>query len=115
MAKKAKLKTPDWVLEGYGSEAEYNKVRQKAEPLATSSKLGQSKGIKKKKVSGKVYRVRVCPKCGSDNVGVVLVGKEGKKADNWECHKCKWKGKNIEEEELGENAFLERMEKKEGK
>ena len=37
---------------------------------------------------------------------------EGKKADNWECRKCKWKGKNIKQEELSEDEFLKRMEEK---
>ena len=91
---KSKLKTPDWVLEGYDSEAEYLK----------------KKGISKKKVE-KTYKIRECPKCKSSDVGVVLVGAEGKRADNWECHKCKWRGREIKELELSEDEFLNRMEK----
>lgn len=97
MPKKSKLKTPEWILEGYDSEEEYLK----------------KKGIKKKKVSGKIYKLKTCPKCGSDDIGVQLVGEEGKRADNWECHKCKWKGMDVNEEELSEDAFLARMEEKE--
>lgn len=99
MAKKSKLKTPEWILEDYDSEAEYNKT----------------KGISIKKNPGKIFKVRVCPKCNSEKVSVVLVGEEGKKADNWECHQCKWTGKNIKELELNENQFLERMEVQENK
>lgn len=98
MAKKPKLATPEWILEGYDSEAEYNK----------------SKGVKKKKPVGKTYSIKTCPKCGSDNVGVILVGEEGKKADSWECRKCKWQGKNVNEEELSEDEFLKRMDEKDG-
>jgi len=97
MAKKSKLSTPEWIKEGYDSLADYNK----------------SKGIKAKKSKGKVYHVKVCPKCASDEVGVKLVGEEGKRADNWECRKCKWAGKDVEEKELSEDEFLKMMEKKE--
>ncbi|MEK6925971.1 MAG: hypothetical protein AABW50_01690 [Nanoarchaeota archaeon] len=95
MAKKSKLQTPQWMLDGYDSEAEYMKDR----------------GISKKKVKGRTFKVRSCPKCGSSDVFVVLIGEEGKRADNWECKKCKWNGKNVKEEELSEEEFLERMEK----
>ncbi|MBI2045252.1 hypothetical protein HYT23_04295 [Candidatus Pacearchaeota archaeon] len=94
MSKESKLKTPEWILEGYASEAEYLK----------------KKGIKKSKAGGKVYRVKTCSKCGSGDVSVVLVGEEGKRADNWECHKCKWRGRDVKELELSEDEFLKRME-----
>ena len=58
---KNKLSTPDWIKEGYESPAAYNKA----------------KGIGgKKKKEGKTFKVRVCPKCGSDNVGLVLSGSD---------------------------------------
>lgn len=84
MAKKSKLKTPDWILKG-----------------------GK---VPKKKLTGKTFKVRVCPKCRSDEVGVVLGKEEGKGSGEWECHKCKWKGPDIEEQELNEEEFLKRME-----
>ncbi|MEJ2267778.1 MAG: hypothetical protein P8X70_01745, partial [Nanoarchaeota archaeon] len=56
MAKKKKLSTPAWILEGYDSPEEYNKA----------------KGIDTKKKKGKTFRIRECPKCGSDDVGLVL-------------------------------------------
>ncbi|MEA3329998.1 MAG: hypothetical protein U9Q06_04615, partial [Nanoarchaeota archaeon] len=62
--KKSKLATPDWILKG------------EAPP--------------KEKKKGKTFKVRKCPKCGSDEVGVVM-GEVG----IWECRKCKWKGKNV--------------------
>jgi hypothetical protein len=86
MAKKSKLKTPDWILKG-----------EKAP---------------KPKPSGKTFKIRTCPKCGSDDVGVEITGEDCKRGKcNWECHKCKWKGQNIKEEVLGEEEFLKRMEK----
>ena len=39
-----------------------------------------------------IKEVKECPECGSDDVGVVLTGEEGKGAKNWECRKCKWSG-----------------------
>jgi hypothetical protein len=100
MAKKSKLATPDWIREGYGSPAEYAKA----------------KGVKTKNKEGKTFKVRVCPECRSDNVGVVLVGEEGKKADKWECRKCKWIGRDIEEKELSEDGFMKYLDEKwEGK
>ena len=98
MVKKNKLKTPDWILKGYGSEAEYNKV----------------KGIDKKKKSGETFKVRKCPECSSDNVGVVLSGSDTEEGGGkeWECHKCGWNGTEINEEELSEDEFMEYLDKK---
>ena len=95
MAKKPKLSTPDWILEGYDSEEEYNK----------------KKGIKTKK-SSKTFKLRECPKCHSDNVHVVLGGDEGRGSHGWECRKCKWVGENIVEKELTEDQFMEYLDKK---
>ncbi|OYT36720.1 hypothetical protein B6U91_00590 [Candidatus Pacearchaeota archaeon ex4484_71] len=96
MAKKSKVKTPDWILEGYDSPEEYNKA----------------KGIKTTKKSGKTFKLRICPKCGSDEVQVVIGGEEGKGAKGWECKKCGWKGKNVDEKELSEEEFMEYLDKK---
>lgn len=96
MAKKNKLATPTWILEGYDSEEDYNK----------------KKGISTKKKKGKTFKIRECPKCGSDNVGIVVGGKEGKGSKGWECHKCKWKGNDIKEEELTEGELMKYMDKK---
>jgi len=41
-----------------------------------------------------------------------LIGEEGKKADNWECKKCKWSGKDINEKELSENEFMKYLDEK---
>lgn len=80
MMPKSKLKTPDWVLKG------------------------ENKPPKKKDV--KTFKIRKCPECGSKDVGVVLVGEEGKGTGEWECRKCKWKGRDIEEKELTEEEFM---------
>jgi len=94
--KTPKLTTPEWVLKGYKSEEEYNK----------------KKGIKTKKKPGKTFKIRECPKCGSDNVSVVLTGEEGKGSRGWECHKCKWTGAAIVEKELDEDELMAYMDKK---
>ena len=85
---------------------------------STSSKQSddsstKAKGIStKKKKAGKTFKIRECPKCGSDDVGVVLIGEQGKKANNWECRKCGWKGSNIKEKELTEDEMMEYLDKK---
>lgn len=111
MVKKSKIQTPEWVLKGYNSEKEY------------LEKTG-----KKKQVSEKTFKIKKCPKCGSSEINVVLTGKEeieeeeddsstannqGKSKGEWECKKCKWKGKNISEKEVSENEFLEYLDSQE--
>lgn len=92
MAKKGKLSTPDWIKEGYDSPEEYAKA----------------KGKKTKKKGGeKTFSVRVCPECSSDDVGVVI-GEKGL----WECHKCKYKGYEIDERELTEDEFMKYLDDK---
>ena len=100
MAKKSKLSTPAWILEGYDSPAAYKKA----------------KGIKKEKKSGKTFKIKVCPKCGSDNVGVVLSNMDSEEESNtgkmWECRKCKWSGRDIDEKELTEDEFMKYLDEK---
>jgi len=79
-----KLKTPDWVLKG-GKKPE-------------------------KKAKEKGFKIRRCPKCSSNKVNVLLTGEEGKSAKEWECKKCGWKGKNIDEEELSEEEFMKYLD-----
>ncbi len=83
---KSKLKTPDWIIEG------------KEKP--------------KKEKEGKTFKIKVCPKCGSDNVGVVLTGEEGKGKGEWECKKCKYVEKNFSEKELTEDELMAHLDKK---
>jgi hypothetical protein len=96
MAKKPKLKTPDWILQGYNSEEEYNK----------------KKGIRAKNEKGKAFKLRICPKCSSDKVNVLLTGEEGKNRGEWECKKCKWQGKNVREKILNEDEFMKYLDEK---
>lgn len=91
MAKKKKLSTPDWIVEGYDSEADYNKA----------------KGIDTKKKKGKTFRIMECPKCKSDDVEVI-VGE----IDKWKCKKCQWEGKDIKEKELTEDEFMKYLDDK---
>ena len=97
MAKKSKLKTPDWILEGYDSEEEYEKAKG-----ISSSNSGKS---------GKTFKIRKCPKCGSDSVNVKITGEEGKSGE-WECKKCKWEGRNVKEKELSEDEFMKYLDEK---
>ena len=99
MPKKNKLSTPDWILEGFDSEADYNKV----------------KGLEtKEKKKGKTFKIRECPKCKSDEVGLVLSNSDSEQGggDEWECRKCKWKGQDIVEKELNEDELMKYMDEK---
>lgn len=102
MAKKGKLSTPDWVLEGYDSEEDYNKA----------------KGIKTKK-NEKTFKIKVCPKCGSDEIKLVLSNLDSEESTNtgkeWECKKCKWHGEKVNEKELTEEEFMKYLDEKDSK
>ena len=39
-------------------------------------------------------------------MGIVLTGEEGKGSRSWECHKCKWEGKDVVEKELTEDELM---------
>lgn len=91
---KKKLKTPDWILQGYDSKKEWEKAQ----------------GIGKKKKKGKTFKIKKCPKCKSDNVKVV-VGEENKNG-YWKCGDCSWTGKKPDVEELDENEFMEYLDDK---
>lgn len=66
----------------------------------------------KKKTSAqeRTFKVRYCPKCSSDQVGILL-GKEGRTKD-WECKKCSWKGKDVVEKELNEDEFMQYLDER---
>jgi len=87
-SRKSKLSTPEWILKGKKSPA------------------------KKKVVNG--FKIRECPKCGSDDVGVVLSNsdKETGGGKEWECKKCKWKGTGIVKKELSEEEFMKYLDDK---
>ena len=90
------MKTPDWILEGFDSEKDYDKA----------------KGIKTKKKQGKTFKLKRCPKCESDEVNIVVGGEEGKGSKGWGCKKCKWTGKEIKEDELTEDEFMKYLDDK---
>ncbi len=97
--KKSKLATPEWILEGYGSEADYNKA----------------KGISGDKKKGKTFKIRECPKCSSDDVGLVLSNSDSEEGGgkDWQCNKCGWKGFDIVEKELTEDELMKYLDEKE--
>ena len=98
---KSKLKTPDWIIEGYDSPEAHAKAKGNASPC---------------KKEGKTFKIRVCPKCGSDDVGVSLSNLDSEEESNtgkqWECRKCKWIGGNIKEKQLTEDELMEHLDKK---
>ena len=107
MPKKNKLATPDWVLEGFDSEEEYNKAKGiKKEHRSVSPKALNA--------GRKTFNIRECPKCGSDNVGVVISGSDSEEGGGkeWECHKCKWKGRDVVEKELTEDELMKYLDSK---
>ena len=83
MAKKSKIQTPDWILKG-------------------------EKETTPKKKKGRTFSIRRCPKCGCDDLKVVI-GDVG----TWECAKCKWKGKDVKLIELEEEEFMKYLDEKE--
>lgn len=99
---KSKMKTPDWILEGFDSKADW----EKAHGL---SKAGDAK-------KGKIFKIRECPKCRSDDVGVVISGldseEEGNTGKEWECHKCKWHGAEVIQKELTEDEFMKYLDER---
>jgi transposase-like protein len=88
MVKKSKIQTPDWILKGKSKPSE-------------------------KKSNGRMFKIKKCPKCKSDDVSVLLGIEEGKGKGEWACKKCKWQGVNLIEEEVGEEEFLKYLESKE--
>lgn len=98
MAKKSKLATPDWILEGYDSEADYNKA----------------KGIDQKKKKGKTFKIRECPECNSDDVGLVLSNSDSEEGGGkeWECRKCGWVGSDVKEKDLTEDELMVYLDNK---
>ncbi len=101
MAKKEKMKTPDWILEGYDSKADWQRAH----------------GIKSEDKKGKAFKIRECPKCHSNDVGIVLSNMDSEEESNtgkqWECHKCGWKGTDINEKGLTEEELMKLGEEKE--
>ncbi|MBU0893812.1 MAG: hypothetical protein KKF48_03855 [Nanoarchaeota archaeon] len=98
MAKKSKLSTPAWIKEGYDSLAEYEKAQ----------------GIENKKKIGKTFKIRECPKCGSDDVGIVLSNSDAEEGGGkeWECRKCCWVGTDIKVKELDEDEMMKYLDER---
>lgn len=86
---KSKLATPDWILKG-------------------------EKKPSKKKTNEKTFKIKKCPKCRSDDVGLVLSNSDLEEGGGkeWECKKCKWRGIDIKEEELNEEEFMKYLDEK---
>jgi len=118
--KKEKMKTPDWILEGYDSKADYEKAKGvKSEEKGRSSaypKEGQEplRGPKAQNSGAKTFKIRECPKCKSDDVGLVLSNSDSEEGGGkeWECRKCKWIGSNANEKELTEDEFMKYLDEK---
>ncbi|MEA3329639.1 MAG: hypothetical protein U9Q06_02745 [Nanoarchaeota archaeon] len=61
-----------------------------------------------KKKKEKKYVIKICPKCKSDNIGMVIGGQIG----IWECRDCGFKGPSMIEKEMTEDEYLDYEEKK---
>lgn len=95
-----KLTTPDWILKG-----------------------GKKPAAKKEKPA---FKIRKCPQCRSDNVRVVLGEEESgedellatssksqsKGRGEWECLKCKWRGRNVAMESVSEEEFMKYLDER---
>ena len=124
---KGKLATPDWIREGFDSKVDWEKAhgaskRGKIE-MNRKSISPATEIAGRKKTEEKTFKVKKCPKCDSYNVNVVLSGQEGsddeedmesskKVVGEWECKKCGWSGKDVEEEELTEDEFMKYLDEK---
>jgi len=99
MPKKSKISTPEWILEGYNSLSEYAKAKSKKP---------------QKKNSSRIFKIKQCPECKSDDVKIVLSGKDSEQGGGkeWKCNKCSWTGENIQEKELTEDEFMKYLDDK---
>ena len=100
---KNKLSTPTWIIEGYDSEADYNKAKGMSKEHRSVYPQTLNDGAKK----AKTFKIRECPECGSDDMSVVI-GEIGV----WKCNKCDYKGKDIQERELSEEEFMKYLDEK---
>jgi DNA-directed RNA polymerase subunit M/transcription elongation factor TFIIS len=115
MAKKNKLATPEWITGGYDSKADW----EKAQGVSSEKKKGHPSAypetFSKKGLQGaKTFKIRECPKCGSDDVGLVLSNSDSEEGGGkeWECRKCKWKGSDVNEKELTEDELMKYLDNK---
>jgi DNA-directed RNA polymerase subunit M/transcription elongation factor TFIIS len=108
-----KLSTPDWIKEGFDSPEAYAKSKGKTTKKKAGHSLIVQSGSSESQANGKTFKIKRCPKCGSNKVNVMLTGEEGRGTREWECKKCKWHGKDIEEKELTEDEFMKYLDDKE--
>jgi len=112
------MKTPDWILEGFDSKADYEKAKGITSEKTQKSKISGPRNQRISKISsekGKTFKVRECPKCKSDDVGLVLSNSDAEEGGGkeWECRKCGWAGAGIEEKELTEDELMKYLDEKE--
>jgi ribosomal protein L37AE/L43A len=106
---KNKLATPTWILEGFDSEADYNKSKgiAKEKKMQGTKSPTSSKQSKDSSMKGKTFNIRECPKCASNDVEVVIG-----EVRMWKCKKCGYKGREIKEKELTEDEFMKYLDEK---
>ncbi len=116
MEKKNKLSTPEWITEGFDSKADW----EKKHGISTEEKKGHPEvpetSSKKSLQGAKTFKIRECPECGSDDVGVAISGNDSEEdsstGQEWKCRKCKWKGKDVVKKELTEDEFMKYLDEK---
>lgn len=60
------------------------------------------------KMKEKKFKVKLCPKCKSDDIGLAIGGNVGL----WECRKCGYRGVGIIEKEMTENEYFNYLDSK---
>ena len=82
-------------------------MAKKKSKLATPDWILKGEEPPKGKKKDKTFKVRRCPKCNSDEIRV-SIGEVGV----WECEKCKWKGRDVKEDELTEDEFMKYLDER---
>jgi Zn ribbon nucleic-acid-binding protein len=62
----------------------------------------------KKPAKEKTFKVKLCPKCKSDEITVVIGGQMGM----WECRGCGFRGPSFPEKEMTEEEYFDYLDKK---
>jgi len=63
---------------------------------------------KEKPAKEKTFKVKLCPKCNSDDVSIAVGGKIGM----WECRKCGYRGAGFIEKEMSEEEYFDYLDSK---
>jgi DNA-directed RNA polymerase subunit M/transcription elongation factor TFIIS len=113
MPKKPKIQTPEWITGGYDNKADW----EKAKGIKKDKKVEAKKvEVKEPAKEEKKFKIRECPKCGSDKVGLVLSGSDAEEdsgtGKEWKCETCDWQGEDIQVKKLTEDELMAYLDNK---